>query len=386
MRFVRHGLLAWVCLLATGLQAQTLTEALVRAGMENIAVREQEQEVLVAVEDRAYGSSYRGVAAVLEVLRQQALCQKTVKVLVTDRNGIPRVVLELKDRQLMGAHTAVDSVRDALREVSRVNRSAWKPDVVVYPDLFLENTSLDKLYRYAVALAPAVECPLWWGAEATVQVLFPLITNQQGQYRKIRPGVITLSQEWRPGDHWGFRVVAGNFTQNRMGLAGSAGWVSRDGRWQLQGDVGATVFSMVIGSRWMISRQVRVNAQLQASYYLPRAQTAFSVRGGRYVFGDYGVQASCERHFGSTTIGVFLGSSKRILNGGFCFSVPMFGRNWKRKRRVRVKPADYFTFRYSYSPPGTFSEEQLMYDYRTTADDERSKGWYQPDFLMHFLH
>lgn len=384
MKILKMVILVWGCLRTMTLQAQSLTDALVAAGMENVAVKMQENEVLVAVEDRMYGNSYVGLAAVLDVVRKQGLKQR-VKVLVTDRNGIAQVVLELKDEELLQVHCSVDSVRQALKGTERVNCSAWKPDLVFYPNLFLENTSLDKLYRYAVGVAPAVECPLWQGAELTVQVIFPLLTNQQGQYRKIRPGVMTLSQELRLKNNWTMRAVAGNFTQNRFGLAATAGWVSRNGRWRLEGNLGATVFSMVIDKEWIVSREVRLDARLGASYYLPRAQTLLSLEGGRYVFGDYGVKASCERHFGPTTVGLFLGTSRRILNGGFCFSLPLPGKSWKRKRRIRVKPADYFTYQYSYNPPGQFTEEQLMYEYKTTADDERSKGWYQPDYLMHFL-
>lgn len=385
IRIWKWGLLAgWAGLTAVGLQAQSLTDDLVAAGMENVAVRMKDDEVLVAVEDRTYGCTYTGLEAVLDVLRKQELRQR-VKLLLTDDNGVPQVVLELKAGELLQVHCAVDSVSRALKGTERANRMAWRPDVVFYPDLFLENTSLDKLYRYAVGVAPALECPLWRGAEATVQVVFPLLTNQQGQYRKIRPGVITLSQKLRLKNNWTLQAVAGNFTQNRLGLSVKAGWISRNGRWQLDGRLGATVFSMVIGKEWIVSREVRADARLGASYYLPRAQTLLRLEGGRYVFGDYGLKAACERHFGPTTIGVFLGTSERVLNGGFCFSAPLPGKSWKRKRAVRVKPADYFTYHYSYSPPGRFREENLMYEYRTTAGDERSKGWYQPDFLRHFL-
>lgn len=58
---------------------------------------------------------------------------------------------------------------------------------------------------------------LWKGAELTAQVVFPVATNLKGQYKKIRPGVIALSQEFCFGKGFLGRVTAGNFTNNRMG-------------------------------------------------------------------------------------------------------------------------------------------------------------------------
>lgn len=380
----KAGFFGLLCSMAGGLNGQTLKDELVRAGMENVAVSEQENSVLVAVEDRYYRDSHEGVKAVWEVIRKFYPDQK-VELMVTDRNGIPQVVLEWNQGELVRAHADVDSVKMALKGVSRTNRSAWKPDLVFYPSLFLENTSLDKLYRYAVGVAPAVECPLWTGAELTLQVIFPLLTNQKGQYEKIRPGILTLSQEIRLKKNVGIKAVVGNFTNNRFGLVLSANWISDNGRWNLNANLGGTVFSMVMDRQWMISRSVKLNALMGASYYLASQQTLLGVEGGRYVYGDYGAKAFCERHFGAYTVGLFVATSKRIINGGFCFSIPFPGKRWKRQGRIRIKPADYFSFDYSYSPPGEFTEENLMYEYRTTAHDERSKGWYQPDYLKHFL-
>lgn len=70
---------------------------------------------------------------------------------------------------------------------------------MIYPEVKLANSSLDRLYTYYINLAPAVEMALWKGAELTAQVVFPLATNLQGQYKKIRPGVIALSQEFYLG-------------------------------------------------------------------------------------------------------------------------------------------------------------------------------------------
>lgn len=40
-------------------------------------------------------------------------------------------------------------------------------DLVIYPDLFLENNTFDELYTYAINLNPAVEMALWKGGKMT---------------------------------------------------------------------------------------------------------------------------------------------------------------------------------------------------------------------------
>lgn len=105
----------------------------------------------------------------------------------------------------MGISYDTDEAMEVLKKRHRtLNSSAGKVDIVVYPEVKLENSSFDRLYTYYVNLAPAVEMALWKGAELTAQVVFPVATNLKGQYKKIRPGVIALSQEFCFGKgFWG---------------------------------------------------------------------------------------------------------------------------------------------------------------------------------------
>ena len=61
---------------------------------------------------------------------------------------------------------------------------------------------LYKLYKAAFELQPAVEMQLWKGASLGLQVCLPVINNEPGKWDCIRPGYLTLRQEFRLDNHW----------------------------------------------------------------------------------------------------------------------------------------------------------------------------------------
>ena len=88
---------------------------------------------------------------------------------------------------------------------------------MIYPDLFLENNTFDELYTYAINLNPAVEMALWKGGKMTAQVILPVATNLSGEMKRIRPGIIALSQDVRFRHNIFGKMTVGNFTNNRYG-------------------------------------------------------------------------------------------------------------------------------------------------------------------------
>ena len=167
-----------------------------------------------------------------------------------------------------------------------------------------------------------VEMALWKGAELTAQVVFPVATNLKGQYKKIRPGVIALSQEFCFGKGFLGRVTAGNFTNNRMGAQAEMKYRTANGRLELEAMAGATVQSVLTDDEgWYISRKLRMNAALKASVYEPRFNLQFDLQAARYLYGDYGVRGDCTRHFGEYAIGVYGMYTDGEINGGFHFAI-----------------------------------------------------------------
>ena len=357
-----------------------VNKKLAELGMENIRTARTEGHTTVAFEDRAYRSSYEGVGKAIQTTLDALETTEGLTLTVLDRNGVPQLNIEL-DRELvegyrngsldlkavfgrMGLSCSTDQALEELKGTETQAKSAWRPDFTVYPQVFLQNTSFDKLYRFAVGLAPTLEMPLWKGGELTAQVIFPIAWNLNGEQSQIRPGCITLSQSFYLKKNWALNVTAGQFTNHRMGGAAEARWRTDNGRWELGARAGVTVYSFFADKEWTLE---------------------VIGEAARFVYGDYGVKGSVVRHFGEYTVGVYAMYTGGDVNGGFNFAIPLPGRKYKRWKGIRLKPADYFTFQYSMVAYGEYIDRKLGTEYNTVPGENRSKGFYQPDYIRYYL-
>lgn len=396
----RNLLIMLLLALTLSLQAQ-VAEKLQQLGMENIRTASVNGNTIVAFENNVYRGTYRGIGKAITAALE-GVNGGELQMVVLD-NNIPQLCITLpeklitpyKDKQItlaevyrqMGISYDTEEAMQMLKKTHEtINSSTGKVDVVVYPEVKLENSSFDRLYTYYVNLAPAVEMALWKGAELTAQVIFPIATNLKGQYEKIRPGVIALSQEFYFGKGFLGRVAAGNFTNNRMGVQAEMKYRTANGRLELGAMAGNTVQSILTNSDgWYISRKQRINAAIRASVYEPHFNLMFDLQAARYLYGDYGVRGDCTRHFGEYAIGVYGMYTDGEINGGFHFAIPLPGKKWSRNRGIRIRPADYFAMEYSMTSWGRYVDEKMGQTYKTRPDENRSSHFFQPEYIRYFL-
>lgn len=398
---MKRNLLATILLsLSISIQAQ-VAEKLQQSGMENIRTAIVNGNTIVAFEDNVYRGTYRGIGkAIIAALEGTESGYLQMVVL---NNNIPQLCImipealisQYKDKRVtisevyrrMGISLDTEEAMAMLKKSHKtVNPAAGKVDIVIYPEVKLENSGWHELYTYYVNLAPAVEMSLWQGVELTVQAIFPLSTNLKGQYEKIRPGVMTLSQEFYFGKTFLGRIVAGNFTNNRMGVQAEMRYRTANGRLELETMAGSTVQSILTNDEgWYISRKQRINAAIKASVYEPRFNLQFDLQASRYLYGDYGVRGDCTRHFGEYAIGIYGLYTDGEVNGGFHFAIPLPGKKWSRNKGVRIRPADYFAMEYSMSSWGKYADEKMGETYKTRPDDNRSSRFFQPEYIRYFL-
>lgn len=379
-----------------------VAEKLQQLGMENIRTAVTEEgNTTIAFEDKVYRGTYQGIGKAIEAALE-GMRQGGLRMVVLEQH-IPQLcitldeetITEYKEKRItiaevyrqMGISHDTDDAMDALKKAHQtLHPSGGKVDIVVYPEVKLENSSFDRLYTYYVNLAPAVEMALWKGAELTAQVVLPIATNLKGQYRKVRPGVIALSQECYFGKGWTGRVTAGNFTNNRMGAQAEMNYRTANGRLELGAVAGGTVQSVLTDDEgWYISRKLRMNAALKASVYEPRFNLQLDLQAARYVYGDYGVRGDCTRHFGEYAIGLYGMYTDGEINGGFHFAIPLPGKRWSRNRGVRIRQADYFAMEYSMESWGRYADEKMGETYRTRPDENRSSRFFRPEYIRYFL-
>ena len=378
-----------------------VTENLKAIGMENIRCVQTSEMTTISFENNVYRSSYNGVGKAIDA----CLKSKTEgnMQLVVLENQIPRLCINLPGTlteayrngeislmqvyQQMGITVDTDPAMKALKNSGKEEASsAWKMDIVVYPDLFLENNTFDELYTYAINLNPAVEMALWKGGILTAQVILPIATNLSGEMKRIRPGVITLSQDIRLKHNIFGRLTVGNFTNNRYGAQLEIKYRSNNDCLELGALVGSTGFSAVTPDEgWYTGRRQRINTAITASLYEPHTNLLFDLRASRYIYGDYGLRGDCTRHFGEYAIGLYGIYTKGEINGGFHFAIPLPGKKWSRKGFVRVKPADYFAWSYAMVADGKYIKEKMGRSYNVRPNVNRSSNFYQPDYIRYLL-
>lgn len=390
-----------ICVMAAWNQVNAQTDKrLAELGMENIRMVKRADGTVAAFEDRIYRNSYEGVGKAIEAALDGSE-EGSICLVVTDDNGMPKLKIDIDKETVtryrngectlrevyatMGLSTDADKELALLKGQQTQQRSSWRPDLVVYPQLFLENTSLDKLYRYSISLAPAMEMPLWKGAELTAQVIIPIVGNQKGELAQVRPGVVALSQHFYLKHNWRMNLTAGQFTDHRMGGQVTAGWQSQNGRWEAGGKAGITVYSIFDNEGWTITRKPKINASVYGRSFIPCWNTEVTLEAGRYVYEDYGMQGSVIRHFGEYTVGLYGIYTEGKVNGGFTLAVPLPGKKYKRWKGMRIKPADYFSYTYTMTAWGEYVDRNLGYTFHTVPGENRSKGFYQPDYVRYFL-
>lgn len=377
-----------------------VAERLQKLGMENIQSAKTGENTVVSFENSVFRGTVRGIAKAVEAGLNRT--EKGGLEMVVLDNGIPQICISLPDTLIaayqkgemslkeiyrhMGIGYNTDQATEVLRKDKEViDPSNWKADIVIYPEVLLENFNFDKLYSYAVNLSPTLELSLWRGGMLTAQAVIPVATNLHGEYKRVRPGVIALSQEFRLKGNFFGRIDIGNFTNNRIGAQAEVNYRTGNGRLELGAELGTTGYSAITSEGWYIGTRQRVTGALTASVYVPQLNTQLAMRAGRYLYGDYGVRGDCTRHFGEYAVGVYAMYVEGEINGGFHFAIPIPGKKRPKRKRVRVMQPEYFDWQYSMTPWGKYFHEQMGKTFETRPDENQSSHYFQPEFIRYFL-
>ncbi len=212
------------------------------------------------------------------------------------------------------------------------------------------------------------------GWKTAAQVLIPVYNDFGERYKKIRLNMAVLSKEMDLGSHWYLKASGGLFGSERYGLDLKGVYVVN--RWlMLDAQAGWTGYcSMAVD--WEASMPKRWTALGGADVYLNRWNTQFRVRGGRFVYGDYGGIAEVMRHFRHCSVGVYAQcSNEGGRDGGFkiIMMIPPYNR---KRRKVNFRPASNFRHVYSIEADGYANRM-----YMTDPEENEREGWFDRDRL-----
>ena len=367
-------------------------EELVGLGFENVRWTENDTERIYTIENNVYKANGVGIAKAIEVIQRTGLpMDKTCKVIVTNLD-VPELSLTYQpngnDTTTVGVsegwQTSYDI--DGWNEVKKVklkNSSRFKVDIVVYPQLSFKNLIITQIYQALFTLNPAIEVSLWQGMKLTGQVIIPVYNDGYGYLNdKVKPGFITLSQNFRLPYNIKGKATIGYFSADRYGgdlmLFYPLKW---DQRFSLEGRAGLTGIGYWDGFHLHYDPDISVTWSLGGNFYWPRYNTQFSLKGEQYLMGEKGVKFEMVRHFRYASVGFYAQKGQDAKsNGGFRFQIllpPYKYKRFKNKYIPRVNTSSQMGIVYN------AGNEQYYYrQYRSAADENiMNNNKFNPYFI-----
>lgn len=239
-----------------------------------------------------------------------------------------------------------------------------------YRDIWFNN----RVYDVLINLTPGVRWNMGHRWEVAAQAFVPVVNQYGERYKKVRLNMAVLSKQLAIGQHWKMKVSGGWFSAERYGLDLKNMFILN--RWlALTAQAGLTGHCSMEAD-WEASTMRRLTFQVGPEIYLHRWNTQLSVRGGRYLYEDYGIVGEGFRHFKHVSVGVYASySDKGKENAGF--KVVMMLPPYKRvARKLNIRPASNFRLTYNVE-----ANNYMNHTYNTDPEQNEREGWFDRDLL-----
>lgn len=361
-----------------------VVSALVNAGYENVSREVGDMEEIIMLENSLWRANGEGIREAIKIIELFPLTPGMERRVVVLRNKVPQLSLLLHPGESTSGITdwkVSYELGDSWKKISEkefANNSRWKADLVFYPQVSLRNQKFHKIYDVLINVAPALEISPFRGTKITGQIIIPIFNEFGGLYDDVRPGYITVQQNFRVENVF-LQATVGNFNQNRWGMDLSffrpftKGWLQH---FAVKGGVGLTGSSYFVNWNWHYGPTKLCTWNVGGSYYNPQYNVLCEVRVERFLAGDIGVRADMTRHFRRTSIGFYIMKNDYDnLDGGFHFSILIPPMKYKRKR-VRVTPAKYFNM--EYKAAGLFYNGK---SYKTNPGQNKAEENFNPYYI-----
>ena len=371
---------------------EATTEELVNLGFENVRWTENDNERIYTIENNVYKTNGVGIAKAIEIIQKAGLpTDKKCKVIVTNLD-VPELSLTYqptgKDSMDVtgkeGWQTSYDI--EGWNEVKKErlkNSSRFKVDILIYPQLSFKNLIITQIYQVLFTLNPAVEVSLWPGMKFTGQVILPVYNDGYGYLNdKVKPGFITLSQNFRLPYNIKGKATIGYFNADRYGadlmLFYPLKW---DERFSIEGRMGLTAIGYWEGLHLHYDTDFSVTWSLGGNFYWPQYNTQFSLKREQYLMGEKGVKFEMVRNFRYASIGFYAQKGQYAKsNGGFRFQIllpPYKYKRLKNKYIPRINTSSQMGIVYN-------AGNELYYyrQYRSSADENiMNSNKFNPYFI-----
>jgi len=344
---------------------EEVAQVLIKNGFENIRIKIDDKNFILAYENRVDRFELDGIRDVLFAVIP--LLNDFEKIVLVPLNKkIPLVIIEAdinsclsyKSKKITGPEFAggliinqyTDSVYNQLQNEREYNASDFKFDIAVKPTVQFEFGPYIHPVAGQVNIVPEVMSNWWKGMGINYELIIPVYNDPAFGRREdsVRSGVIALNQVFRLPNSLFLSGSAGLFTQNRYGIDFeiSKYWINGD--LNLSGNLGYTSFATFSGlKRFLYSDAFIMTGSLGAQYRIEKYNLILGVMVGKFLLGDESIRFDINREFNEVEIGFFaIRSREGISNGGVNVSIPIFPSKYWNPDIVRVRTAESFSFSY----------------------------------------
>lgn len=346
-------------LIAQDQSVEKIQSGLAEAGFENVRVVAGDQKYSISVENHVYRWDVRAIAEALNRISVHLDQPEQVELLLLE-NQVPQYLIkcnsgnwkkfqagELSREEFSSGFLVTRQTDDAWEtlkpaKASLANRS--KVDLYLYPQFSFQNTLLSQLYEIQLNIAPVVQVSLRKGMKLTGQVIVPVYNELGYEGNFIRPGYLTVSQDYRLSGRWFGQLVAGNFSDNRYGFESGINHTFRNENWNMECYLGYTGSSHFFDYTWTHTTLNTFTWSSAISYYYPRYQLECKAGIAGYIYNDRGLFASCSRNFGEASIGFYAQKGKESTNGGFYFTIPFPTSKRRNHKAFRISLPEHYDF------------------------------------------
>ena len=314
---IKSGLVLWVLFLTvtvklSGQTGNRIMERLTQAGYENVKIVIDENQCYVSLENHVYRWDAMAVSEALDLIENEIDGQTEINLILME-NGMPQKLIRANNSGIAESDTGMidpfystgrisvthktGNAFSKLKDLDYANPSAGKIDIILYPQFYFENTRLDRFYETQVNIAPAVEFSPWEGGTVSGQVIFPIQNSLGYEGNHIRPGIISISQDFRLSDDFSTSLSAGNFTGCIYGIVSTTDIYLINGDFDLEIMAGLVGSSHFIDGEWIHSKLERFTSSVSLSWFWSRFNMELRAGGARFINEDFGLFASALRMF-----------------------------------------------------------------------------------------
>lgn len=369
-------------------------------GFENLKCIQENHTTYLTAEDNVYRGNYRGIATLLQNISPDEGHHETDTILlVVLENKSPRMTIHAVHDMtgkwdISAEYGGNQKALQKLHSTDNNNSSLGKVDFVIHPQFMVDSLLHDNNHRFAFNIAPAIEITLWKGAKLTAQVIIPVWNNIETDktYDRIRPGIMTISQQLNIGNRAELTATAGIFHTHQSLYADCRQGVDLDFLAHLTSKVDVGVQAGYTGkfyldnAAWKFEKLEKLNLLGRISYYESSINSQFNLYFGQFVYGDKGVRIDATRRLAEYSIGCFGTYSNKNSGLGFYCSIPFGPKKKMKHNAVRISLPE--SLNWDYSIPNyakEFTIERCGVTYSTTTYDLYSNNYWQQEYIVKYV-